>query len=157
MNGLRLKFQKKREEVRKHLGVLERAFRALHEKLGPSFNEETMERAREDPILLPYLDQVAYRFSRLQDSLGDLLRLYLLIKGESVENLPMLDLVNLAEKRGLSVNGERWWHLRRLRNILVHEYPEEDEEVARALREIESELSGVRKLLAEMEDGLSTL
>lgn len=80
-----------------------------------------------------------------------------MIKGESVENLPMLDLVNLAEKRGLSVNGERWWHLRRLRNILVHEYPEEDEEVARALREIESELSGVRKLLAEMEDGLSTL
>lgn len=154
MNGLRLKFQKKFEEVKKHLGVLEKAFQALHEKLGPVLNEETVERAREDLSMLPYLDQIAYRFSKFQDSLGDLLRLYLLTKGESVESLPMLDLINLADKRGLSITGEKWWHFRRLRNILVHEYPEEEEEIARALREIETELSGFKRLLAELENGV---
>ncbi len=85
---------------------------------------------------LKTLDQIAYRFSKLQDSLGKLVRLYLLLKGESVENLPLIDVVNLANRYGFPIDDELWMELRILRNSIVHDYPESYEEVAKAVNRI---------------------
>ncbi len=150
---LRLRLERKRELVRRHLEVLKEALKTLKEKLG-EFSEETIERARAGGEILPYLDQVAYRFAKLQEDFGDLLRLFMVFKGEEAERLPVLDLVNLSEKRGLSVSAETWLKWRRLRNVLIHEYPEEEEEIAQALKEIEREIPKLEGLLKEIEDGV---
>jgi len=70
------------------------------------------------------LDQIAYRFTKLQESLGKLIRLYLWLKGEDVENLPMVDVINLADRYGLGATEKWWFRLRTLRNSIVHEYEE---------------------------------
>jgi hypothetical protein len=57
-----------------------------------------MKNYEDDLELLRILDQIAYRFSKLQDPTGRLLRAYLTLKGENVENLPIIDVINLAEK-----------------------------------------------------------
>nr|MCR5854386.1 nucleotidyltransferase substrate binding protein [Thermodesulfobacteriota bacterium] len=79
---------------------------------------------------------MAYRFSKLYEGIGKLLRLYLLIQGEEVEELFMRDVINLAEKRGLAINWEQWATMRELRNILTHEYPQEEEEITKTLNKV---------------------
>lgn len=63
---------------------------------------------KEKLYTLSLLDTIAYRFSKLQESIGKLLRIYLFIQGEETERLFMKDIINLAEKRGLSINWGKW-------------------------------------------------
>ncbi|MCU4138199.1 MAG: hypothetical protein MW689_001770 [Thermodesulfobacteria bacterium] len=48
----------------------------------------------------------------------------------------MRDVINLAEKRGLAINWEQWATMRELRNILTHEYPQEEEEITKTLNKV---------------------
>jgi len=57
--------------------------------------------------ILKKADTIAYRFSKLYEGIGKLLRLYLLIQGEEVEELFMRYVINLAEKQGLAINWEQ--------------------------------------------------
>jgi len=149
--SLQNKLDEKFKITRKHLEILKGAFTRLHETFGSILDRQVVERVQEDEHFLPYLDQIAYRFTKLQEELGKTVRLFLMLKGEEAESLPMIDLINLAEKRGLSISAEKWWELRRLRNVLVHEYPDETEEVAWALHSIEKALLEIESLLREME------
>jgi hypothetical protein len=88
-----LRYLKLYDEVKKHYLVLNKAFDSL--------SHYDMKNYEDDLELLRILDQIAYRFSKLQDSTGKLLRIYLTLKGENVENLPIIDVINLAEKFNL--------------------------------------------------------
>jgi len=48
----------------------------------------------------------------------------------------MRDVINLAEKRGLTINWEQWVTMRELKNILTYEYPQEEEEIAKTLNKV---------------------
>ena len=48
----------------------------------------------------------------------------------------MRDVINLAEKRGIAINWEQWATMRELRNILTHEYPQEEEEITKTLNKV---------------------
>ncbi len=93
------------------------------------------------------LDQIAYRFSKLQDSLGKLLRVTLSILGESVEHLPMIDVINIAEKFGFPVSEEKWFELQSLRNLIAHEYEEETDKIAELINGIYRELKYLENLI----------
>jgi len=82
------------------------------------------------------LDQIAYRFVKFQETFGRLARFYLLLKGESVESLPLVDIINLAYRYGFPIDRELWMELRILRDSIVHKYPENYSEVARAINRI---------------------
>ncbi len=82
------------------------------------------------------LDQIAYRYIKLQDTLGKLIRSYLRDKGENVEELSTIDLINLMEKRGYSINENLWLRMKSLRNTLTHDYPGTREQIAQALNEL---------------------
>ena len=75
---------------------------------------------------LAYSDQIIYRFSKLQDTMGaKLFKSLLLYQGENV-NKPFLDILNQLEKMDI-VNVDEWFEIRDLGNGIAHDYEESDE------------------------------
>jgi len=74
---------------------------------------------------LAYSDQIIYRFSKLQDTMGaKLFKSLLLYQGESV-NRPFLDILNQLERIDI-IDVEEWFEIRDLRNEIAHEYEDSD-------------------------------
>ncbi len=83
------------------------------------------------------LDQLVFRFGRLQDAMGvRLLPALLQLVQEWREDEPFIDKLNRAEKLGLLPSAEQWLLLRELRNQTAHEYPSEPERVLANLRRL---------------------
>ena len=73
---------------------------------------------------LSYLDQLIFRFSKLQDSMGNRLFPALLENlGEDINEKPFIDLLTKLEKLNLIENHKQWLKLRETRNEVTHEYP----------------------------------
>ena len=76
------------------------------------------------------LDQLIFRFGKLQDAIGTrLLPATLQLVQEWRDNEPFLDKLNRAEKLGILPSVEHWQLLRELRNQTAHEYPDQPERV----------------------------
>jgi len=71
------------------------------------------------------IDQLIYRFSKLQDAIGYRLfpLLYTILENNS-EPRPFIDILNYLEKLKIIDSAEEWQFLRNLRNNLAHDYPE---------------------------------
>ena len=73
---------------------------------------------------LALFDQLIYRFSKLQDSMGSRLFKQLLDSlEEDVAGLPFLDILHKMEKLNLLDQAKDWIILRQIRNSISHEYP----------------------------------
>ena len=118
-------------ELQKHISVLKEDLKSLGSYY--PFDEDDIDYLLSNKNTLKTLDQIAYRFLKLQDTLGKLLKFFLLKKGEIVEHLSMLDIIHKAEKFGISIDEEFWFEMRALRNSLTHEYPEFYSEIANSL------------------------
>ena len=69
-----------------------------------------------------YIDQYLFRFSKLQDSMGEkLFSTMLLLLGEDYSKKPFIDILNRLEKMELIYKDE-WLNLRKTRNDVAHEY-----------------------------------
>ena len=91
---------------------------------------------------LSYLDQLIFRFSKLQDSMGNKLFPSLLENlGEDIENLPFIDLLNKLEKLELLDDHNQWLTLRETRNLVIHEYPFFTPEIVEGLNLLFQQLS----------------
>ncbi len=145
---MRERFQKLLSEEKKHIKRLKEAYETLSSSgySDPFSGEDVREllNSREGTMAL---DQIAYRFSKLQDSLGKLLRVTLFLLGENVEHLPMVDVINTAEKFSFPVSEERWFELRSLRNLIAHEYEEETDKIAELINGIYRELNYLENLI----------
>lgn len=83
---------------------------------------------------IEHIDQFIYRFSKLQDSIGQkLFKSVLSELGEDVSSKPTIDIFNRLEQLGIISNYEKWKELRDLRNDLAHEYEENEKEAAEEL------------------------
>lgn len=83
------------------------------------------------------LDQLVFRFGRLQDAMGTrLLPALLQLTQEWRDDEPFLDKLNRAEKLGMLPSAERWLLLRELRNQTAHEYPAQPELMRANLRRL---------------------
>ena len=150
---IRKKFEKNINEQEKHIKRLKSAFNTLESKYSFPITSESIEKIISDDKDVVLLDQIVYRFSKLQDNFGKIFRLYFLLKGENVENLTIIDVINLAEKVGLNITKEKWFELRELRNILTHEYEDEYDEIAKVINKIYSELEFLEELLNQLKMG----
>ena len=123
----------------KNLGLLVRELDRHEERLLYAKREiekwlPLREEYLEDPQKVAILDSFAFRFAKLQDSMGMKLFPLLLEKlGEPAEEMPYIDIVNRLEKLGLIPSAEEWFELRALRNLLVHTYPWETEKILKNL------------------------
>lgn len=149
--NIELKYRKSFEEAKKHIDRLKKAFKILKSKNLFPLDKDKVESILNDEYLSAILDQIVYRYSKLQDSLSKIIRNYLYLKGENVENLTMIDVLNKAEKFELGINKEKWFELRELRNILVHEYEDEKSKIAETLNKIYQEIQYLENLLKQFE------
>lgn len=99
---------------------------------------------------LAVIDQVSYRFSKLQDTGGQLIKSILILIGEDVWGLPFIDILNKAERLGIIESAEEWLLLREQRNFLTHEYSVDEAEVVEGINKL-YELS---KRLCEIYSGI---
>lgn len=73
------------------------------------------------------IDQLLFRFIKLQDTIGErLIPATLAVLNESFEEWPMRDRLNRLEKLGY-LDVENWLSWREIRNRLAHEYPDQPE------------------------------
>lgn len=88
----------------------------------------------QNPVLVRILDQLLYRFTKLQDAVGiRLIPATLAVLSEPFEEWPMIDRLNRLERLGY-LNTAAWMRWREVRNRLAHEYPDQAERRAEALR-----------------------
>lgn len=74
------------------------------------------------------LDQMLFRFGKLQDAIGQRLLPAILLAGQEwQDNATFLDKLNRLEKLGAVPSALEWIKLRDLRNNAMHEYPDEPE------------------------------
>jgi hypothetical protein len=71
------------------------------------------------------LDQFAYRYTRLQDDMGNkLFPASLRMLGEDIAQMPAIDRFNRLEQLGWLASADAWLELRKIRNEFSHDYPE---------------------------------
>lgn len=78
-----------------------------------------------------FVDFLVNRFCRLQDFMGsNLINAVLIQMNEFADDLTMIDKMNKLEKFHLIRDAGLWKEMRKLRNHLIHEYPDHPELVA---------------------------
>lgn len=93
------------------------------------------------------LDQLVFRFGKLQDAMGlRLIPALLLLVQEWRDAEPFLDKLNRAEKLGMVPSVNTWQRLRELRNQTAHEYPNQPERVIANLRHLVAEVPALAEV-----------
>ena len=121
-------------ECNQHLKRIDYAYKKLDEHF--PLKKETY--LTLDADTMGFIDQFLFRFSKLQDTMGEKLfptMLYLL--GEDFSKKPFIDMLNRLEKMELLYKSE-WIRLRNIRNDVAHEYSFNTEELIDSLNDIYS-------------------
>lgn len=83
------------------------------------------------------IDQFLFRFSKLQDAIGEkLFKTILLYLEEKIENKPFIDILNRLEKLELLNDVAVWRELRDDRNELAHNYEDDPEETSAVINKL---------------------
>lgn len=135
------------EECRQHAKRLNYAYGQISSLL--LLNAAKVEELKEEEI--SYLDQYIFRFSKLQDAMGQkLFKAVLGILGEVVHNKAFIDVFNRLEQLGVIENYARWQELRIIRNEVAHEYNESKSELAEKLNKILNSKEFLEKYLNDV-------
>lgn len=100
---------------------------------------------------IEHIDQMVYRFSKLQDSIGErLFKSLLMYLEEDVKNKPFLDVLNRLEQLEILPSKDEWLRLRKVRNELSHEYSNEDEENVAVLNILFDEIKTINSIFLSL-------
>lgn len=100
---------------------------------GEPFTASRARRLNDDEALAERVEAFVSRFGRLQDTLGDkVLPAWLSAHGERVSTF--IDNLDRAERLGLIDDAQAWLDMRRLRNLMVHDYIDDPLLLASALQ-----------------------
>ena len=103
-----------------------------------------------DKIPSSFIDQLNFRFSKLQDVMGaKLFKSFLLFQGENVDK-PFLDILNELEKMDI-IDVDNWFELRDLRNEIAHEYGDDMQNNLQIINEIFQSLDKIETILKKIE------
>lgn len=139
------------KECYKHQRRLQYAFNKL-KSLFP-FTSDKLSNLTDDEIAI--LDQLIYRFTKLQDAIGNkLFKCVLILLDEEIINKSQIDIFNRLEQLEIVNDYDKWKSLRDLRNELAYEYDEYDIETVEKLNllftkipELESYLNDILNYL----------
>lgn len=136
-------------ESYRHLEVLNIAFIQLAINYNIPFDNINFKNILYNSQDLGYSDQIIYRFSKLQDSIGaKLFKSLLLYQGENT-NRPFLDILNELERMEI-IDVDEWFEIRDLRNEIAHDYNHSDDIAINIL-------NSIYKLKDELKDILNTI
>ena len=137
------------EECVLHLERIKHALSRLKGYLPLSI--ESAERLSDDDIA--FLDQLIYRYLKLQDAMGEkLFPLTLVLLEENMEGKPFIDMLNRLERLELIPSREMWTLWRELRNDLTHEYPDNNAERIEAINQLSSVVDKMSAVFQGMKD-----
>lgn len=133
LNIDKIKLEKYFRECDKHIQRIEEAYGDMQ-----NFIPLTVEKYKNlSKNEVQDVDQYLYRFSKLQDTLGD--KVFKLLAQEYVDNinnLSFMDILNKLEKVGYLMSVKEWTYLREIRNEIAHQYDDEAEEMTQAINKI---------------------
>lgn len=93
-----------------------------------------------------FIDQLIFRFSKLQDTMGEKLFPFILILSqEDVKKKTFIDILNRLEELEI-IDKNQWLRLREMRNAIAHEYSFNQDEVIHSIStvyEISNELIAI--------------
>ena len=145
------KFLKTLKEVEIHLKRIDEAFFELSKKYNFPISDGDFEKILSNKIDLAFADQIIYRFSKAQDTIGaKLFKSYLLLQGENVDK-PFLDILDRFEKMKI-INIDEWFLLREIRNEIAHEYEDDTEIVRSVLNSIYKHKNKLQSLVNEIKN-----
>ena len=107
-------------ECEKHKKMIDWAISKIKSKNIYPFTPEVLKNLDEDSISL--IDTLTFRFSKLQEALGNIFWELLALMGENTEDFTFLDVLNRMEKYKIIDISFEWQEFRRIRNIITHEY-----------------------------------
>ena len=97
-----------------------------------------------------YIDQFLFRFSKLQDTMGEkLFPTMLFLFGEDFSKKPFIDILNRLEKMELLYKDD-WMNLRKIRNDVAHEYSYNILELVQSLNDILNVTNDLLKIYDEI-------
>jgi len=118
-------FKEKLYECKKHIEKIEDAKEYLQDKI--PIDVESYQQI--DKITSSFIDQLIYRFLKLQDTIGEsIFKSILILSHEDVKKMTFIDILNRFEELEL-LDKTLWLSLRELRNDIAHEYSFNQEEV----------------------------
>jgi hypothetical protein len=98
------------------------------------------------------IDQLIFRFTKLQDELGNnTFRFLLEYLSEDIAEKPFRDILNILERLKIIESADIWLSLRELRNDLTHEYPEMIDETVEKLNHLHLQLPLLESILTIIE------
>ena len=129
----KIKLYKYLNECDKHLLRVEEAYSDIEESIPLSVQKYKI--LSKDEVQA--IDQYLYRFSKLQDTLGQkIFRLVLNIYEPFDESIPFIDVLNKLEKLDFLESAKEWINLRDKRNKIAHQYDDEPYEMTQAINDI---------------------
>lgn len=98
------------------------------------------------------IDQLIFRFTKLQDELGNnTFRFLLAYLKEDIAEKPFRDILNILERLRIIDSADTWLSLRELRNDLAHEYPGMTDETIEKLNHLYRRLPLLENILSVIE------
>ncbi len=99
------------------------------------------------------MDQLIFRFSKLQDSMGGKLFPSILENlGEDIRELPFIDRLAKLEKLNVIGSADEWMALRETRNIVTLEYSFITDEIIEGLNLLGKHQQVILDILEEVKD-----
>ena len=91
-----------------------------------------------DETAIATIDQFLYRFSKLQDAIGEKLLGSILewLQEPNPKGKPFIDVLNRLEQLGWLENKGDWLELRKIRNLMAHQYEDDPQLAADGLNTI---------------------
>ena len=122
------------------------------EKINSHFPFDSNEYLSLAPEELSFIDQLIFRFSKLQDSMGG--RLFPAILdalGEEIKERPFIDRLARLEELTVIPSADDWMMLRETRNVVTHEYPFITDEVIDGLNLLGNHYQLIRQIWQQVQ------
>jgi len=149
LNTQEIKIEKYLNECNKHIKRIEDAYGNL-KNIFP-LSSKRYQSLTDDEV--KNIDQYLFRFSKLQDTLGDkLFRIIIQDFVENIEQLTFIDILNRLEKIGIINDAQEWKTLREYRNNISHQYDDEPIEMAEAINNIFSQKDIIIKIYQKIKN-----
>ncbi len=148
MNKYNLILEQSFNESKKHYLRLNKAFDKIKSLI--PLNQDRYLKLNDDEIA--FIDQYIFRFSKLQDALGNkLFKAVLMLLGEDLTNKSFIDMFNRLEQLGIIKNYDLWVELRKLRNELAHDYEDDPIETSEKINKVFDKKDVLEKFFIDIE------